>query len=905
MTLVVTVVGMFLFLYLWLLPKLVESTRVHQQVNNALYKYTGVNYVIVNPKLKTGFSTNIAFSTDEFQLLKTNDKLIYIKNINTKFSFSDIFIKKLKVQVLGADDIFVDVNKVLSIVPKTEKKESKLDWKFDFLNSLTYVKRIKILFNDGKGTYFDINAKNLQIDHTKKRCKYVHYDIFAKITKGKHIVNVKLKDENKVFIKKRQLFINNGTVQMNNSIVHINAKAHKNKKFRLEVFSNNFDIENITDLINSNLIIPNGSELLSSFEHIHGSFNFKFLFTNKNMSGDIILNKVCLILKPVHNLPVHIHKGRILLGKKDILLKNFEGYYASQEANNLKFNGKINNYAKNLTADIIADVVVTNDFAQNYLSKIMCYPMGIIGKADTKLILKYANGAIDLTWLFKIDPECSLLVGGEPLGKYKVERVLVSKMKFIGSKLYLNSMEYFVTVPGIAQYTKRRILSLNGIIDFSKGIDVREMGFDIKEPMPSEFLNMIIRQDFFKRGTILGRLKAIDGPKGVKLFGSLDLSKIRVPSQRLYIESGRLETDFNTINVKSSGRYRRTKYHLTGNFVNNIAFPIIINDINLTIDNMNIDKMLKSFNQQGTEQIQTKADDVVSEDSDTPTFDLANLIIKKCAFNLAKGSYKLINFGNLHANLSLDEKSLLKLDSNKFDFAEGHSSCHARCDLKNHKYDILLGVKDVNSDIIATSLLNLEKEISGKASGIIRLNTDESLKLNGHIKFLVQNGTIGKIGLIEYVLKFASIFRNPLAMISPTTIWDIINVPDGKFNKIEGSLEISNNVIEHIKIKSFAPQLSAYIAGRFDLDSRDASLRIYTRLTNKKKGVYGVLRNISLSSIASRVSLGARNDSNYYASELSELPSIDANDKDCQIFLTKVEGDIEKNNFISSLKRIK
>ena len=74
-----------------------------------------------------------------------------------------------------------------------------MDWKFDFVNSLMYVKRIKILFNDGKGTYFDINAKNLQIDHTKKRCKYVHYDIFAKITKGKHIVNVKLKDENKVF----------------------------------------------------------------------------------------------------------------------------------------------------------------------------------------------------------------------------------------------------------------------------------------------------------------------------------------------------------------------------------------------------------------------------------------------------------------------------------------------------------------------------------------------------------------------------------------------------------------------------------------------------------------------------------------------------------------------------------
>ena len=28
-------------------------------------------------------------------------------------------------------------------------------------------------------------------------------------------------------------------------------------------------------------------------------------------------------------------------------------------------------------------------------------------------------------------------------------------------------------------------------------------------------------------------------------------------------------------------------------------------------------------------------------------------------------------------------------------------------------------------------------------------------------------------------------------------------------------------------------------------------------------------------------------------------------EKDCQIFLTKVEGDVEHNNFISSLKRIK
>ena len=62
---------------------------------------------------------------------------------------------------------------------------------------------------------------------------------------------------------------------------------------------------------------------------------------------------------------------------------------------------------------------------------------------------------------------------------------------------------------------------------------------------------------------------------------------------------------------------------------------------------------------------------------------------------------------------------------------------------------------------------------------------------------------------------------------------------------------------------------------------------------------------LSLNSLANRIPLNSRNDSNYYASELSQLPPIDAEEKDCQIFLTKVDGDVQTNNFISSLKKIK
>lgn len=205
----------------------------------------------------------------------------------------------------------------------------------------------------------------------------------------------------------------------------------------------------------------------------------------------------------------------------------------------------------------------------------------------------------------------------------------------------------------------------------------------------------------------------------------------------------------------------------------------------------------------------------------------------------------------------------------------------------------------------AESLLNLPREISGKARGLIVLETDSSMKLNGLMKFDIKNGTIAKIGLVQYALNFVSLFRNPLAMISPATVMDLVNVPEGTFDNISGSIDIKDNVLSRILIKSSSPQLSTFIAGRFDLENSDATLRIYTKFSNKNKGLSGFMRKFSLNALANRVPLNSRNDSNYYSAEISMLPPIDADEKDCQVFLTKVDGDVEHNNFLSSLKRIK
>ena len=64
------------------------------------------------------------------------------------------------------------------------------------------------------------------------------------------------------------------------------------------------------------------------------------------------------------------------------------------------------------------------------------------------------------------------------------------------------------------------------------------------------------------------------------------------------------------------------------------------------------------------------------------------------------------------------------------------------------------------------------------------------------------------------------------------------------------------------------------------------------------------LRRIVYGMLAKKAVVNAEEVS-YYASELSMLPKLETGEETAQVFLTKVDGDVQTNNFISSLKKIK
>jgi len=902
-------------LYLNVLPWLVSNPKAVSFVEKTLKDSMGVELNIKNPVLKTSLSPDLEFKVDELSLVSKGANLLQVDNFDTCISFKEIFSKNIIIKKLGADYIFADINRLSTLSGGEQTEQKKSDWNFDFYDSILYIKKSLFLYKIEPSTYVSLNADDISIDNTQKELRFVHFNITSDIKNGSEKVHFNIADRNSVYIKNKAIWVDKCYLAFNKSKIFFNANADKKKNFNIEVFSDKIDMADVLALINSGIVENNLNEPLAYFKDLKGSFNFNIKLSDNDLNGVVNLNNFTGKIVPLANIPVRLEKGKILMTRDEITLEDFEGVYNNRQENKIEMEGSVKDYLKSIDTNVVARAVVTNDFAKNYMSKIVGIPFELTGgSTKTRLDIKSVNNKIDLKWLFGLKSGQDILIDGASLTPANYRRMLKADMHFEDNIFGIKSIDYYIAPDNLAKEKRGKIqpvLKLSGNIDCSKEIpDVKNMGFEIPRPLPSEFLNVFMGQKLFKGGQIAGNMEFVNIGKYPVLKGKLTMDKVLIPSQRVFLKHGEMNTDNGLLNLIADGRYRRSTYDFDGSLVNEIKFPIVVKNINLTVDDVDVEKFIASANNQSSQAITSEKMDLApsgeakDDDDDTPTFDIGNFVVENCVLHILKGAYKDILFNDVKATLTLDKNSVLNMYSNKFEIAEGHSSAKVNCDLKKHKYSIRLGIKDVNSDLMASTILQLKKEITGKASGLIELNTDDSMKLNGSIKFLVENGTIQKVGLVEYVLKFASLFRNPIASISPSVFSDLVNVPEGNFDRITGDILLKDNIIEHMKIKSSSPQLSAYIAGKYNLENGDAALRIYTKFSSKNKGFAGALRNISLNSLANRMPVNTRNDAHYYEAELSQLPELE-DERDCQIFMTKVDGDVEHNNFISSLRKLK
>lgn len=852
--------------------------------------------------LKTHLKPIIDFKVKNLTLKKHDIVLICLKDFDINADYK-ITKKELKLNTFKASVLNVNVDKLLSSLPKLSSNNKKSNWKIDFYSADLKLDDIDITFKQKNNTLLNINMKDAFIDLSQED-KYLGFNLDAYILKNNKIyaeIVSSTIDEIKLF--KNHMEISDLRVLVNDSKLRFDAFVDTNN-IDLSAKSELFYLDDVFKLINSNFIIQNGSELLKPLVNPKGNVDFKVNYNNGDLSGFININNTCAKLKDVSYIPINITKGKIVITKDKIRFIDLFGFWGKNKRNTIKIEGDIKDYYKSIDSNVIIDTVVNNEFLKDYIAPLINNTKFVVSHfCNTRIIYKSKNNVMNIIWLAKLPKGVVIGTDYKKSDLNDYDRFIKGDFEIKGDNFNINSINYYIA-PDIKRGMKMTpILTLDAKMKMDGKL--KEAGFSFGKEMPSEILNIFIRDNVFKKGTIKGCAHVVYAGNKAYLDSDIEVNKVLVPTQRLFIKHAHLTTNPNFIFLNSSGGFKRARYDLKAKIENKIDTPVILKNLTLHLDNLDVERFLTATSTENLNvqnQIAKEAEEIID---DNYMFDTKLLRIDEADFILDKGNYKDIKFANVKAKMSLDDKGVLRLSSNRFDIAQGYSGLKSECDLVNLNYSIKLGVKDIDSDLIAKTLFNLNKEIAGKASGIIELNTDKTMKLNGKMKFIIKDGTIGKIGLVEYILKIASLFRNPIVMINPAILMDIISMPEGRFEKITGTLDIKNNIVRNINIKSYSKSISALVKGRFDMERHDASLRIYTRFSSEKKSVFNFLRNISLNSLANKVKLNSKNDSSYYSSELSELPEIEVNNDKAQVFLTQIEGDIENNNFLSNLKKIK
>lgn len=933
-SIIVFFVAAILALYLVVLPKAVATPEVWKYVNKIVKENCGAELVVSNPCLKTSLKPEITFDIDTLTLVKDGETIFNVKNMQSGINFAKIFAKEIKLQKFGVDDLYVDVNKLqhLKIKEGEQIEQKPCPIKIDWFDSLLYVKKCIFIYESPQKVMMKFLAGDISLDMSGEP-RYLHFKSLLDMAHNKDRLRLEFWDKNTVYIQDKKLIFDKFKFSVNESQIVLDAKFNQDGKYKLDLFSNKFSIQNVDKFMRTNMLVANGADVMNCFKDLTGDFSFNVKVSDTAFGAVVKVNKIVGKLVPLANIPLTISKGTIIVDPQNITVSGFDGFYGHQVKNKIGMFGNVFDYSTKADTNLFITGDAYDELAQ-HISKLAGIRIAFLNVS--KIVVRVVcdvTGKVKVTGGAKVPAGSNVTFEGASISSAKFDRAIGLDLEVLKDKLTINHINYYIS-ENIAQNIspQKPMVSIKGLVNCYTGY-LYNLGFEITEPLPSEFFNVLIGQKLLKRGTVAGKMNFVNGEKPY-LDGEMEIKSVRVSGQSFKINNGKMIAKDDNIHLTADGRFRRLNYKFDGNIKNCLLFPILVKNVNLNIDEIDVERVMQSFvpreqriaqahknlnpnrPKSAESKISTKYFDVddtpqketKSENSDAvePIVFQPNLIVvNDCNFHVGKGAYKQIKFGNLHATLTLDKNGLLNVQSNKFDFAEGISTLKLVCDLAKPTYYIRLGAKDVDVDVLSTAILNLPKEISGKAMALLEFNTDASAKLNGKIQFSVDNGSITKLGLVQYLLNVASLFRNPLAMISPTTFWDLVNVPEGTFKKINGTLVIKDNIIERMMIKSSSPQLSAFIIGRINLVNMDASLRIYTKFSNVHKGFSGFLRNISLNVLSKRVKTNAKNDASYYAMELSQLPKLETGEEMAQVYLTKFDGDVLTTNFISQLKRIK
>ena len=528
----------------------------------------------------------------------------------------------------------------------------------------------------------------------------------------------------------------------------------------------------------------------------------------------------------------------------------------------------------------------------------------------------FYDNNLNISPILRLNEGSDISYMGANIGDEDYLREIRSIILFENKKIDLKNLEYLKYVK--TQNNKKNPLKMicirGNILNYKdiKNVYFNNIHIKTEKPLNSRLLNIIFKKSIFKEGIFNCDIKLNGKIQDPKIVGYLDILNANMPLYGTKIKTLNMQfKSDNSININSNGSTLNSDFEFDTHIKNNINSPLKVDSLNFHLTNLNLSEAINFISRATNSQKREFNTILVSNNIDDMKFkaNFDNIIIENANLHIDNVLIRNEIGKNFLANLKKDNDGIFRIEKLRIEGLGGNLFGRVDYNLKTNKINTSLKLNNLDANMSAKFLLDVENQIQGRLNGDVNLITsgeteEERIKnLDGDINFEINDGRLPKLGSLEYLLRAGNVIkRGPLGLTINNIIDLVVPIKTGYFARIKGNLIIKDSQVKDINIYSQGENMSVYVNGNYNYINMDAKMNVYGKLSPSAISLLGPIGNASISSLFSIIG----KESIYDDNNLKKIPTLVKNDKmeACRYFEAVVDGDINSNDYVKSFKWI-
>ena len=837
------------------LPSIINNKAIINKLQSSILEKTGTETNITGLNLKISPKFVMILNIDSIDAKNKKNTVADIKKVALKYE-----LLQKHMTLVSADSIFIDGNYLKQFKKeKKKKKNSKSE-----LNKIPEVHIKKLVY---KSDEVNIKVENLNADAGIIKLNAAINTPLLKET-------LKLGESGSFQAIDNTLKANKFKVSIGNSHLYLDGiLIGKDKAKEFDINGEKLPVSEIMPmLLKFQKSKDPSKKFLENFKNFKGTVGVNLKINSEGLWGTCVAN----------NLGANAVWFDIPLFFKEAVF-NFRGKSIDSVSEGTLGNERVT-HTLNIT-DLLDSQkkLVIGEMNTTLTPKFKFVPnLTVLNSVNVNLVYKIKNRKPDVYYNIDIPAKSDLIYNSFYFGLREYKRKIYGNTFKDDNDLYLKKYKYSYFNSG----KEKIVLSGDGL--FIKNIDKND---------PDKFIPqyLTIRTNGFAPTSIIGAFgeKVRGGEfkgdlkydfKNNQVLGTFDIIKAR--HKAFKIDNAHVASQNGVFNITSNGLYKGEKYSANLSMKNNIFGETLIYNMKLFLDKL----VLETTEDTDKKPRKAHSKDFSKTVKENPmTINNWEIVINK----IIRDKFVLENVklvGSMKNNI-------FNFNMKEMKFADGTINANGFYDFGKNVSKMTFEAENINSNKVAEMTLNLQDQISGIARAKVDIDAKDMFRfLDADCTFEVKEGYMPKLGDKEFMIK------DTKYKLSEITNLDL-SQKDLMKDDIKGSFYVHNTEINNINLTTWHELSAMFLEGSYEMEKQYADLQLfwhYSKEAPKGIRIFGIPVSLIL-----KVVFRPEYTKEMYKSKLSEIPQINADEKNTIYYRILLKGDINKGKTSLELKEIR